>query len=232
MILQLLTRENIFQPTMSTQQGQAHPKRWLIAYNSVSSSLWAIVLFNTLFLGIALGQPLIFEKTNKITTYIQTLALIEIFNAAFGIVRASLFTTGMQVYSRLLVVWGIWQFLPNSPANTHWTYISVQIAWALSELIKYNYHLQSFKGEIPYWLVYLRYTAFIVLYPIGVGSEMTIMYLSLDEAKVVGGDVLYYFIVANLVFYIPGLAHLYSHLLRQRKKVLSKYNKPDEKKVQ
>lgn len=208
------------------------PNKWLIAYNSISTSLWSIVLFNTIFLGIALGQPIVFEKTNKVTTAIQTLALVEVVNAATGVVRASLFTTGMQVYSRLLVVWGMWQFLPNSPANEHWSYISVSIAWALSEIIKYSYHATSLRGDVPYWLVYLRYTCFIVLYPIGVGSEMLIMYLSLDESKKVGGDLLYYFIIINLVFYIPALVHLYSHLLRQRKKVLGKYNKPSEKKVQ
>ncbi|EGV65007.1 PTPLA-domain-containing protein [Yamadazyma tenuis] len=204
---------------------EAHPHKWLITYNSISTSLWTIVLFNSVFLGIALGQPLVFEKTNKINTLIQTVALVEVVNAATGIVRASLFTTGMQVYSRLLVVWGIWQFLPESPANDHWSYISVTIAWALSEIVKYSYHASSLMGNVPYWLAFIRYTAFIVLYPVGVGSEMLIMYLSLDVARAVAGDLMYYFLIINLAFYIPALVHLYTHLLRQRKKVLGKYKK-------
>ncbi|CAH6719663.1 very-long-chain (3R)-3-hydroxyacyl-CoA dehydratase Phs1p [[Candida] jaroonii] len=207
----------------------AHPQKWLIAYNSVSASLWSIVLFNTLFLGTLIGQPYLFEKTNFVTTIIQTCALVEVFNALFGIVRASFFTTLMQVYSRLLVVWGIWQFLPESPANSHWSYITVSIAWSLSEIIKYSFHTTTLKGETPDWLVWLRYSAFLVLYPLGVSSEMIIMYLSLDVGKAVS-EYYYYFIWANLVIYIPALVHLYTHLLRQRKKALGKLKAKGEKK--
>lgn len=213
-------------------EGKKTTPGWLVAYNSISSSLWSIVLFNTIFLGISLGQPLMFDKTNKITTWIQTLAVVEIVNAATGVVRASFLNTLMQVYSRLLVVWGVWQLLPNSPANEHWSYISVQIAWAISEIIKYSYHVCSLRGFVPYWLMFARYTFFTFLYPIGVGSEMYIMYLSLDEAKAVRGDGLYYFFILNLVVYIPCLYHLYTHLLRQRKKVLGKYKDEQAKKAQ
>lgn len=212
---------------MSTQSG--HPKKWLIAYNSISTSLWSVVLFNAIFLGLALGQPMTYEKTNRITTGVQSLAVIEIINAALGIVRSSVFVTSLQIYSRILVVWGIFQFLPNSPANGHWSYITVSIAWGLSEIIRYSYHASSLRSAAPYWLVYTRYTAFIVLYPIGVGSEMMLMYLSLDEAKTCS-NILYYFYIVNLVFWPLGLAFLYTHMLKSRKKVLNKYNSPDNAK--
>lgn len=214
-----------------TTEGK-HPARWLIAYNSISTSLWSIVLFNAIFLGLSLGQPLMFEKTNKITTAVQTLAVVEIINAATGVVRASFLNTLMQVYSRLLIVWGVWQLLPQSPSNDHWTCISVQIAWGCSEIIKYSYHVCSLKGLVPYWLMFARYTAFTFLYPIGVGSEMYILYLSLPELKAIVGDWYYYFIVVNLVVYVPCLYHLYTHLLRQRKKVLGKYHEEQNKKAQ
>ena len=84
----------------------SQPNKWLIAYNSISASLWSIVLFNTVFLSLTLGQPYVFEKTNKTTTAIQTLAVVEIVNSLLGLVKSPLFTTVTQVFSRLLIVWG------------------------------------------------------------------------------------------------------------------------------
>ena len=43
----------------------SQPNKWLIAYNSISASLWSIVLFNTVFLSLTLGQPYVFEKPTK-----------------------------------------------------------------------------------------------------------------------------------------------------------------------
>ena len=101
-----------FQSRISHFLFMSHPNKWLIAYNSISASLWTIVLFNTIFLGASLGQPLLFDKTNKITTAIQTLAVVEIYNSLVGNVKSPLFTTTTQVFSRLLIVWGICQALP------------------------------------------------------------------------------------------------------------------------
>ncbi|KAK6890273.1 Very-long-chain (3R)-3-hydroxyacyl-CoA dehydratase PHS1 [Candida tropicalis] len=138
----------------------AQPNKYLIAYNSISASLWSIVLFNTVFLGATVGQPYVFEKTNKTTTIIQTLAVIEIFNSLVGLVRSPLFTTFTQVLSRLLLVWGIHQYLPNSPANFHWCYITLCLSWSITEIIRYSYYASNLTGGVPYFLTWLRYTTF------------------------------------------------------------------------
>ncbi|KAF8000607.1 hypothetical protein HF325_004396 [Metschnikowia pulcherrima] len=82
----------------------AHPKKWLIAYNSISASLWSIVLFNTVFLGALLGQPHLFDKTNVVLTLVQLCAVVEIVNSVTGVVKSPVFTTVSQVLSRLLIV--------------------------------------------------------------------------------------------------------------------------------
>ncbi|MCD9560914.1 hypothetical protein HAX54_019737 [Datura stramonium] len=41
-------------------------------------------------------------------------------------------------------------------------------AWSLSEVIRYSHYALSCIGGPPYFITYLRYTAFILLYPIGV----------------------------------------------------------------
>ena len=198
----------------------AQPNTYLIAYNSISASLWSIVLFNTVFLGATVGQPYVFEKTNKTTTIIQTLAVIEIFNSLVGLVRSPLFTTFTQVLSRLLLVWGIHQYLPNSPANFHWCYITLCLSWSITEIIRYSYYASNLTGGVPYFLTWLRYTTFYVLYPTGVASEVYLIILSLNEAGFYYGWALRII----LVVYIPGFYMLYTYMIKQRKKVLNKKN--------
>lgn len=200
------------------------PHKWLIAYNSISSSLWSVVLFNTVFITVALGQPFLFQKTNKVTTGIQTFAIVEIFNAAVGNVKSPLFTTVTQVFSRLMIVWGICQFLPDSPANTHWVFITLCLSWSITEIIRYSYYSSNLsnEGNVPYWLTWLRYTTFYVLYPTGVFSEVSMIYLSLNEAEKSIGVWYSWFLKFILVTYIPGFYMLYTYMIKQRKKVLGK----------
>ncbi|KAI3405476.2 hypothetical protein KGF56_001723 [Candida oxycetoniae] len=190
--------------------------RWLVTYNSISASLWSIVFFNTVFLAVTLGQPFVFLKTNNITTWIQTFAVVEIFNSLTGLVKSPVVTTVTQVFSRLLLVWGIHQYLPNSPANTHWCYITLCLSWSITEIIRYFYYAQHLMGHVPHWLTWLRYTTFYVLYPTGVFSEVYSIILSLNQAGFYYG----WFLRVVLVTYIPGFYMLYTYMIKQRKKVL------------
>lgn len=202
--------------TMST------PNRWLVAYNSISASLWAIVLANVLFLAPLLGQPYVFDKTQLFLTVVQCGAVVEIVNAVTGVVRLPVGTTVAQVFLRLLIVLGIFQLLPDSPANTHWAYISLCLAWSFTEVVRYSYYAANLAdaGGVPYWLTWLRYSAFYVLYPIGVASEMSIIWMSLGEAELVVGKFYSWVLFAILFTYPPGLYSLYTYMMRQRRKVL------------
>lgn len=209
-----------------------HPKKWLIAYNSISASLWSVILFNTVFLGVSLGQPHLFDMTSKITTAIQCLAVIEIYNAATGLVKSPLFTTVTQVFSRLLIVIGIFQVLPNSVANTHWAYISLCLSWSFTEIIRYSYYAANLKGPVPDWLTWLRYTTFYVLYPTGVSSEISIIYMSLNEAASEVGVWYAWLLRFIILTYVPGFYMLYTYMIKQRKKVLGPKKEKVEKKTE
>lgn len=201
-----------------------HPKRWLIAYNSISASLWSVVLFNTIFLGSLLGQPLLFDKTQLILTLVQCCAVIEIYNSVTGVVKSPIFTTVSQVLSRLLIVLGIMQVLPNSPANYHWVYITLTLSWSITEVVRYSYYAANLRdaNAVPYWLTWMRYSFFYVLYPTGVSSEVAMIYLSLGEAEKVVGSWYKWLLVAIIFTYPPGLYTLYTYMIKQRKKVLGK----------
>lgn len=200
----------------------AHPQKWLIAYNSISASLWSIVLFNTVFLSLFLGQPFLFDKSSLILTIVQCGALVEVYNSATGVVKSPIVTTASQVASRLLIVLGIFQVLPNSPANYHWVYITLTLSWSVTEIVRYSYYGANLRNpdNVPYLLTWLRYSLFYVLYPTGVASELSIIYLSLGEAERVVGSWYSWLLFAMLFTYPPGLYSLYTYMIRQRKKVL------------
>ncbi|CCH46437.1 putative membrane protein [Wickerhamomyces ciferrii] len=203
---------------------------WLVLYNQASASLWSIVLFNTIFLSLFLGQPLLFEKTNRITTVIQTLALVEVYNSAVGIVKSPILTTLSQVSSRLLVVYGIFQILPNSPANSHWSYITLSLSWSITEIIRYLYYAQniSTNGKPAKILTLLRYNLFFILYPSGVASEISMIILSLNEAKLVVGAWYKWLLIIIIGVYVPGFYTLFTHMLKQRKRALRSLNEKKE----
>lgn len=203
---------------------------WLATYNQVSASLWSIVLFNTIFLGLMIGQPDLFKTTNRITTIIQTFALIEVYNSAVGNVRSPIMTTLSQVSSRLLVVYGIFQILPNSPANTHWAYITLSLSWSITEIIRYLYYAQNIttNGKPAKILTILRYNLFFILYPSGVASEISMIVLSLDEAERVVGTWYKWFLIVIIGVYAPGFYTLFTHMLKQRKKALKALNEPKD----
>ncbi|QPG76816.1 hypothetical protein FOA43_004210 [Brettanomyces nanus] len=217
------------------------PPAWIANYNLISGSLWSFILVNTAVSSVFFGQPQIFDLTSTLLTLIQLCAIIEIYNSVVGNVRSPLFTTIMQGASRLLIVLGIFQALPDSPGNYHWVYISLSVAWSTTEIIRYYYYAAKLlsNNHPPALLTWLRYNTFIILYPIGISSEVTIIFKSLEEAEFVYGPGYKYFLILCLIAYIPGSYILYSYMLKQRSKEMKRLGeeklgekKPGEKKQQ
>ncbi|KAF2931143.1 hypothetical protein DAI22_05g187700 [Oryza sativa Japonica Group] len=106
------------------------------------------------------------------------------------------------------------------------------MAWSISEVIRYSHYALTTLKVCPPWLTYLRYTAFIPLYPIGVGpGEMWTMYQALPfvkERKLYSGffgkfSMSYHsFLVAVLAVYPFLWMKLYLHVFKQRRSKLGK----------
>lgn len=215
--------------TMGAGAGDAKPnivltpiERYLTLYNQISAVLWTIVLTSTVFLALTTGQPYLFDATNFSLTVIQTFAVMEIYNSLRGYVKAPVFTTAAQVSSRLLVVCGIFRMLPGSPAGYHWSYITLCLAWSITEIVRYTYYAQNLvtKGNPSKILILLRYNLFFVLYPLGVFSELCLIYLSLEEAEAAIGSHYSKFLLVAMGLYAPGFYTLFGHMLIQRKKAM------------
>ncbi|KAL3232496.1 hypothetical protein RNJ44_04412 [Nakaseomyces bracarensis] len=195
---------------------------YLPLYNLLSAIGWGYILYSVVRYYPVNGQPKFFFDTKKVVTFIQFGAVIEIINSLFGIVRSPLLTTVAQVLSRLVLVIGVFYYIPEAPNAHGFIYITLLLAWSITEIVRYLFYfftLTSSRGA-PTFLVYLRYNLFLVLYPTGVASELLIIYSALPYAEAKYSAFGKYFFIAVMLTYIPGLPMLFLHMLAQRKKIM------------
>lgn len=198
-------------------------KRYLVAYNSLEAALWAVILTRLIIAGQSYTYSEAHDEVSTLILWVQTSAVLEILHVALGLVQSPLLTTIMQVFSRLLLVWGIDYLFPYI-TRTSGAYVSMVIAWSITEVLRYAYYAINLQGQVPDVLMWLRYTLFYVLYPIGAGSECWLIYLSLDEAYRLH-PFYKYFLQAILVTYIPGFYFLYTYMIKQRKRMFKRQGK-------
>eukprot|EP01055_Gregarina_sp_Pseudo9_P000583 Gregarina_sp_Pseudo_9__582@NODE_1374_length_1655_cov_87_657797_g1283_i0_p1_GENE_NODE_1374_length_1655_cov_87_657797_g1283_i0NODE_1374_length_1655_cov_87_657797_g1283_i0_p1_ORF_typecomplete_len251_score57_83PTPLA/PF04387_14/9_2e54_NODE_1374_length_1655_cov_87_657797_g1283_i04911243 len=223
-------------PSMDSLQSVVKP--YLIAYNVVSWLLWAKIAIDLAFVRwlSADARTRAFPHIATQVKVAMTLALAEIAHAAFKFVRSDPATTAMQVLSRLHVIYIVWNLVEET--HSYRSSYVVCIAWTLSEIVRYLfYFVQLLTPKVPEALKWLRYSAFIILYPMGILGEMLCMMQALkpfgnDEAlqhwpvpmpNKLNFEVSLKFIYQLvLVIYVPGGVHMYTHMLRQRKRALGK----------
>ncbi|PHH63044.1 hypothetical protein CDD81_6375 [Ophiocordyceps australis] len=200
---------------------------YLIAYNAASALAWAVVLGRTLAVSIGRHSPqLAYAVVGHWTKWTQTMAALEVVHSLLGLVGAPWTTTLMQVASRYLLVWGIvnpFPYLALMPV-----YASMLTAWSIAEVIRYSYFALSLARCRPAALTWLRYNSFVLLYPIGILSECCLVYLATEPAGVIS-PLAKYALYAVLVVYVPGSYVLFSHMVKQRRKVMGSARAKDQK---
>uniref|UniRef100_A0A1I8C1U6 Very-long-chain (3R)-3-hydroxyacyl-CoA dehydratase n=1 Tax=Meloidogyne hapla TaxID=6305 RepID=A0A1I8C1U6_MELHA len=55
------------------------------------------------------------------------------------------------------------------------------IAWSITEVIRYSFYALNLINAVPSVLIWMRYTFFILLYPLGAGGELLTMFAALPE---------------------------------------------------
>ena len=207
---------------------------YLILYNFLQLCGWSFFFFKGINLIInSKSFQEIYSDTHLILEYCQYGAFMEIIHSIIGLVRSSIFATSIQIIGRIIIV-VILQFFESAISKG---YLLIFFAWSIVEIVRYTYYIinllqkEFVKFNIPYLLIWCRYSFFIVLYPIGVSGEMiTVWNAKKDFSKFIlyqGNN--FNFTVANLIypiwlFYIPALVYLYGYLFKQRRKVLNRLN--------
>ncbi len=192
-----------------------HPivKYYLSAYNLLAFLAWLAYLVDFIASGFSLSPSGLI-----MLNIAQGLAVLEIAHSLFKWVKSPALTTAAQVVSRLLVLALIDVFTDSGPIRpiTNYGILIVSFAWSITELVRYSFYFLQLAGVQPRWLLWMRYTFFIVLYPTGVTGEWLIILtpiaahhfqfnLYLAIAVVIAISYIYYFPV------------LYGYMWKQRK---------------
>lgn len=211
-------------------QGNLCVKLYLALFNSISFAGWAyyayelirtwsIVHFSTTLPALSF-VPL--PQILNVLRLVQSLALFEILHVVIGFVPGSIIMTAIQVFSRLFIVWVPLFFVPIAahPVGVAGFWF-ISFAWTLTELIRYPFYALNLFNACPCILTWLRYTLFLILYPMGVLGEMGIVHGA--SLIYIGWPQPWMQWIPNILIsvYPVGLFFLYSYMLRQRSKILS-----------
>lgn len=214
--------------------------------SSSSSSFHRAYILYTTYHTMSSGGTIsdIWNKIELPLKIAQTAAIVEVLHSAVGLVRSPVFITAIQVASRLWILWGILDLAPAPRSQSlvllslpHLPRIAISLvtlmlAWCTTEIVRYAFFALKEMGLEPYYIKWLRYTLFIVLYPLGVASELGAVVLANAYLRKTGMwswsmpnefnfafD--YWLICWVAVFlYLPGFPVLYGYMLSQRRKVL------------
>lgn len=206
---------------------------YLTVYNWAVFLGWSQVLFLAVKTLKDSGHEHVYNAVEKPLQLAQTAAVLEILHGLVGLVRSPITATLPQIGSRLYLTWIILYSFPE--IRSHFLVTSLVISWSITEIIRYSFFgLKEVLGFAPSWLMWLRYSTFLLLYPTGISSEVGLVYFALPYIK--GSEKYclrmpnkwnfsfdnFYAAILVLGIYIPGSPHMYSYMLGQRKKALSK----------
>ncbi|CAG9768552.1 unnamed protein product [Ceutorhynchus assimilis] len=207
-------------------------KYYLIGYNFVQTIGWSIIFYKLIFYYLSPGTKTLYDTVRCSLDIFQNAAVLEVVHAATGMVKSSPIMTAFQVASRVVVVCGV--LMATNAAREGLGLPLALLAWSITEIIRYSNYFFNLIGSVPYFLKYLRYTTFIVLYPIGVTGELLCIFKAQNE---VGQRQLYSMKMPNnynfifnyqhllwflMLLYIPLFPQLYLYMFGQRKKALGK----------
>jgi very-long-chain (3R)-3-hydroxyacyl-CoA dehydratase len=215
---------------------------YLFFYNLLQVFGWGIILVKT-FLGITKNQSNeeLYNNVAVELAIFQTAAILEIIHAAIGFVRSPVATTATQVFSRVVVVWTILYKVPSSRSSIG--VLMLLVAWSITEVIRYSFYALGLIKSVPFILTWMRYTFFIILYPMGASGEVLTMLAALPEIyqkkhlsfelpnSFNFGFSYYYFVILLCLYYIPGFPQLYLYMFEQRKKYVSGGGADSKKKI-
>lgn len=138
----------------------------------------------------------------------QTCQISDIIFASLGCSNNSPFFSFIQVSARLATT-----YLFIKEDNPTWVLANIMICWSIADTVRPLYYMLK-DSKILTWL---RYSLFLILYPIGASSECILIEYRINE------EIFQNYYHAIRLFQISimlGMMYLYSFLLKQRRKAL------------
>lgn len=193
-------------------------KQYLLAFNLASALGWSYVLY--LAINALVNDLPLWPQIKLPLQVVQGAAALEVVHAIVGFVSSPVLTAFLQVLSRFIVLYGFTSAF--SAPQTHWSLALMVLSWASVEPPRYLFYFFNLLSKnVPFPLVWLRYSLFAILYPTGITGEVLQMVTSLPAMR---GECLcgWYVAYAILLLYVPLSPFMYSHMVAQRKKVFKR----------
>eukprot|EP00439_Symbiodinium_sp_Y106_P022823 s330_g2.t2 len=210
-------------------------KLWLVLYSVIQCLGWAYALL------LLPGGPQNADEVIARFTYFQ---IAEVVHAVTGMVPSNPVTTAMQILSRVGLVQVVACATSSAAREKMLPWMTLfYYAWCITEVVRYTYYALNTFGVQVFPLTWLRYSTFLILYPLGVTGELGTVYSALPEmtdmaAKGPCGLACGTVAVASfrlgftclLGVYLLGFPLLFGTMLAQRKKVLRRSSVGTKKK--
>lgn len=191
-------------------------RNYLVLYNAVAFISWAA------FFVLYIAGGLQYNSTVLLLLNIaQGMAVLEVLHTVLKWVKSPVGSTLAQVASRILVLVFVNLYLPLYPTATVFKagLVIISFAWGITEMVRYSFYLLALLGKQPAALLWMRYTFFIGLYPLGVTGEWLII---LTPIVATGFDFSLYTAFAAVLFvvYAYYFPVLYGYMWKQRRQKL------------
>ncbi|EEE53882.1 hypothetical protein OsJ_00391 [Oryza sativa Japonica Group] len=137
---------------------------YLSVYNWIVFIGWVQVSWSMILALLEKRYEAVYAAVEQHLLFAQTAAIMEILHSIVGLVRSPVSSTLPQITARLFMIWGILRSFP--------------------EVTRYSFNgMKESFGFTPSWLLWLRYSTFIVCFPIGMVSEVGLVYIVVPFMK-------------------------------------------------
>lgn len=213
---------------------------YLCAYNVAQSLGWLFLLLRVVVLAPSAshsggegGLSLLFRQTLAPHTWVLILSIsIELLHDALGFVRVSdmsyLVRIHCKVLRRLHIFAALYFLAPATQASLVVPLVLAQ--WAALDLIRYPFYALNSLRACPPLLRWLRYSAFIAMYPLGIVLELSLWALMLSENSTslrtfpeTPADCYWLFAVLYVLYRVVTFPINYARMLRMRTAALTKH---------
>lgn len=205
---------------------------YLVLYNLLQAGLYiyitSVLLSRLVFLRTG-AFPVAYDAVSDVLASCQLAAFLEVVHPLIGIVKTGVMAPFMQVFGRNLVLFLV--VVPNEELHKQATVFGLFFVWSLIEVIRYPFYASQVLGIKIEPLIWLRYTMWIPLYPLGILFEGTLIWQAiplLDKSERFSvnlpnvlnfGFSFSWFLRVYLVFLVAGGCYMMKHMyiLRQRR---------------
>jgi len=142
--------------------------------NLLLSSIWCFKFFLLIKSIVAEIFKDTYELIGHVVRYCQLLQFLEIIHPILGFTKTGIFMSVVQVSGRATILFALIhseERVQSSSAIFFLFYV-----WSVAELFRYPYYMIQLSKHKVYIVTWLRYSAWVVLYPLGFISEACVIF--------------------------------------------------------